>query len=73
MILVYIAFMLATTTVWFAAGARTSAYKFVDAAFYPRNTNADCTPAAIVENLAGVLQIWGSDGALVGDQKTIIP
>jgi hypothetical protein len=65
MILIYMAFMFSATTIWFVTGARTSAYRFVDAVYESAPPIRDCTAAGVVEKLAGVFQIWGSDGALV--------
>jgi hypothetical protein len=65
MILIYIGFMFSATTIWFVTGARTSAYRFVDAVYDSSPPFRECTAAGIMEKLAGVFQIWASDAALV--------
>jgi hypothetical protein len=62
--LAYTTFMSILTTVWYIAGSRTSAFQFVDSVF-DQNLDITCSATLITTKVTAMLQIFGSDGALV--------
>jgi hypothetical protein len=64
--LAYSLVMAAVSTVWYCAGARWSAYTFVDAMFHNIDANAVlCAPAGLLLKVMATVQILLSDALLV--------
>jgi hypothetical protein len=63
--LAYTALMWVLTSVWFFAVAREEAFIFVDTRLSPHLRLSGCSPGQLTPQVAAMLQILASDGALV--------
>jgi hypothetical protein len=71
--LIYTLAMLVVTIIWEIAGSRMSAYWFVDSPFDRAPANPTCGPAGILLKVTATLQIFLSDGLLVGTLALLPP